>query len=190
MVGGLLLVVPHVLADVEAQPESRHLHHATLQARLEVAVLVEHVVRRQERLRHLIHDAAALDHDGVVVQPLAVRRGVLHRCADDERDVGGCLRDEVVQRVLHVLQKRRSVQEVHRRVARHAQLGENSDAGAVARGAVGAAEDAGAVAREVPDGGVDLAESDFHRREAERAGDVLGTNGRPKIGFGRRTRSL
>ncbi len=53
------VVVPHVLADVDAEPEAAPRDHLALGRRLEVAHLVEHVVGGQERLGDARDDAVA-----------------------------------------------------------------------------------------------------------------------------------
>ena len=52
-------VVPDVLADADAEPAAAELEHLRAVERLEVAVLVEHVVGRQQRLAEALVDAAA-----------------------------------------------------------------------------------------------------------------------------------
>src|SRR5262245_55489531 len=45
-----IAIVPDVLADADAEPPTAELEHLRTMERLEVAVLVEHVVRGEERL--------------------------------------------------------------------------------------------------------------------------------------------
>ena len=52
-------IVPDVLADADAEPPPAEIQHLRTVKRLEVAVLVEHVVGRQQRLAEAVLDAPA-----------------------------------------------------------------------------------------------------------------------------------
>ena len=52
-------IVPDVLADADAEPRAAEVEHLRAVERLEVAVLVEDVVGRQQRLAEALLDAAA-----------------------------------------------------------------------------------------------------------------------------------
>src|SRR5690606_32212727 len=139
-----------------------------LRARLEVAVLVEDVVGGQQRLRDGVHDVAVFEEDGPVVEPLAAAVLVPYRRADDEPQPPRRVRGDVVERLPRILDERGLVEEVLRRVADEAELGEDGERGARAGRAPGVVEDALGVPGEVADGGVDLAEGDLHGARGRR----------------------
>ena len=88
------------------------------------AALVELAVGRQVRLRRDAEQLAAVDHDGAVVEAVAVAQ----RRADDEHreEIGGCL-DQPRDRRLDGVEHGILHHEVVDRVAGQAQLGEDGD---------------------------------------------------------------
>jgi hypothetical protein len=63
-----IAIVPHVLADADAELMSAQLQDLHAAVGLEVAVFVEDVVGGQERLVERVADASALHHHGAVEQ--------------------------------------------------------------------------------------------------------------------------
>ena len=82
-------IVPDVLADADAEPAAAELEDLRAVERLEVAVLVEDVVGRQERLAKPLTDAAlAQQHRRVEERPPFVGR-IRLRQSDEHRRLAG-----------------------------------------------------------------------------------------------------
>ena len=130
--------------------------------RLEVAQLVEDVVRRQQHLVLLEELLPVLRDDGGVVQRLPAPARVRRDAAEDQGDVAGHLHE----RFLHLgggLHEDAAVEEVARRIADHGELGDEDDVGAGADAVVVRAADHLRVGAQRADGGIDLADVNLHR---------------------------
>ena len=131
-------------------------------ARLEVAVLVEDVVGRQQRLPVPRDHAAVVTEDGRVEQGLALGRLVGLRAADQDPEVAiGQRGDAIAQRQVGV-HEAPVVQQVSRRVPGCRELRQNQQVGAgpsCARGGIGNLLE---VPVEGPDREVQLGEGESH----------------------------
>jgi hypothetical protein len=154
-------VVPDVLADGEGDLLAAEFDGRDFLGGLEVAVLVEDVVGRQERLHHAMRDLAALDDGGGVVERAAGARGVAVDVAGDERDVA----DRFRKRVEALESARDEVvaqKQIAGRVAAEEQLGSQHQLGALAHRIFVGGLELGAVRVVRADGGVELKEGDAH----------------------------
>ncbi len=149
--------LPQVLADRQAERRFAELEQADLGARLEVPLLVEHAVVRQEALAVEAGHAAVRADEARVVEAavLGVRR-------PDERD-------DARGRLRHLPGSLRSradeggaEQEVLRRVARDRELREHDEVGARGARLGDPRDDAVTVPVEVADGRVELSQCDLH----------------------------
>ncbi len=127
----------------------------------EVAHLVEDIVGRQQHLRLDEFDAAVTQQGGGVHRFLAgVRFGRGHHAADhgDALRFGG---DPLDGRPI-ARHKPGPVDQIARGVAGDGEFREQNQAGASTPRLQRKLDDLGGVAREVPDGGVDLAQGNLH----------------------------
>ena len=83
--------LPDVGADVEAEAHTLHLEHAGVVSGLEVALLVEYFVVRQQALVIARNELAVAQHRRCVVALIAV----LDRMAEDHGYVSGRRRDAI-----------------------------------------------------------------------------------------------
>ena len=123
------VVEPEVLADGDAGADAGDARRRRLCGRLEVAQLVEDVVRRQQRFVLLEDDLAVARDDRGVVQRLAAPRGVARDAAEDERDVAGHGRERVA-RLERGGDEGLAVEQIARRIAGDGKLGNQDDVGA------------------------------------------------------------
>ena len=156
------LVVPEVLADRQPHPHAADLDHGHFRRGIEVAGLVEHVVRGQERLaRHGGHLAVAQQRAGVE-QPGALagmRLGESHQRADARED--RIAREPLERRELP-LDELAQGQQVLGRVAAQGQLGEDRQLGAGLGRLPRTPHDGRRVVLERAYRGVDLCQPDAH----------------------------
>ena len=157
------LVVPDVLADGDRDAAAGDAQHERAPSRLDVAALVEDVVRRQQTLAIERHAPSPPGGDCGVGDAASGRPRVRDERSEDPgrvarrpRDLrGGALarRDELV-----------SLDEVARRVAADGELRKEDEVGAGGLGAASVLDDLRRVAREVADRDVDLRDGDLQRR--------------------------
>jgi hypothetical protein len=84
-----VLVVPDVLADRDAEPDAARRHRRDVMCGLEIAILIEDVVRRKQRLvAALDHAPGSAERDGIE-ERLAPRRRVSVHEADDNAQRAG-----------------------------------------------------------------------------------------------------
>src|SRR5439155_26538952 len=142
-VGGRRAGLPDVLADGRADQGGAAADEHELPARLEVAVLVENPVVREEALVvDALDGAVGADGAGVEEVPVEVRE------ADERRDARGLAGDEL-EAVLGCMEEARAEEQVLGRIAGDRKLGEEDDVRARLAGLVEPAEDAPAVSVEV-----------------------------------------
>ena len=154
--------LPDVLADGQPDGNVVQLDERGLGARLEVAVLVEYAVVRQEHLPvHGGHPAIGQDRGRVVDVVGALRE------ADQRHDPVGGL-GEAVERTARGAQEVRLQQQVLRRVPGEPELGEYHEPGALAARVVDRRRDLLGVAVDVSDGGVELRHGQAQRLGAHR----------------------
>ena len=156
-------VVPDFLADRHTETHALERHRrSSARAGLEVAVFVEDVVRRQQRLRVARDDAALVAENGSVEERLAAARGVALDAPDEnpqrvirERCDAIALREVGVDEAA-------VIQQVARRVARRGQLRENQQVGARLAGAACRVGDLEEVGLERADREIQLGEGEAH----------------------------
>ena len=145
------LVIPDVLANGDAHFCAENFHRRVAGGRLEVAVLVEHVVSRQQRLVADGADLAVLQHGGGVLRRAAgvgfVGGGVAH---DGDRLAAAL--GQALESLLILAEERRLGQQVARRIAAHRQLGQHNQLRAGLVGAEPRVGDLVRVPAEVADG--------------------------------------
>ena len=155
------LVVPDVLANGDAHFRAENFHRRVAGRRLEVAILVEHVVVRQQRLVADGGHLAVLQHGGGVLRRAAgvgfVGGGVAHHGDRHAAALG-----QALERLLVLPEERRLGQQVARRVAAQRQLGQHNQRRAGLVGTPPCVDDFVHVPVEVADGGVDLCDGNFH----------------------------
>ena len=156
-----IFVVPNVFADGDANLLAVEGDGKILGRRLEVTVLVEHVVGRQQRLVARGEDAAVLQKRGGVrgfaTGTLVVAARVANQQSDLSRRCGETLNRRPVSR-----DKTPLVQQIARRITADAELGTDDHFHPRVDAALIGGEDLRLVAREIADGGVELSQSDFH----------------------------
>ena len=166
--GPEIAIVPHVLADRDAEAMAGEVDRGHGLGRLEIAPFIENVVGRQQRLAMDRDDATLMDERRGVGDPAAHRRlGQELRKPDDHRRraAGGPAAHPSHQSVkaAHArLHEGGTFQEIARWIARESQLGKHQEIGAGRfrrnQGIFGQAQ----VAVEVTHGGVYLAECNLH----------------------------
>ena len=128
-------IVPDVLADADAEPPAAELEDLRAVERLEVPVLVEDVVGRQERLAKALLDAPVADERrGVEERPAFVGRIRLGQADERRRRPTEVVRASVVERVPASLHEVRAEQQIARQVADQRQLRRDREIGAAVRG--------------------------------------------------------
>jgi hypothetical protein len=159
-----ILVIPHVFADGEADLDAVELDRRVPGGRLEITVLIKHIVSGQQRFGARGDNAPVLEQgDGVGHLAAGAAFIAPHETNQQTRlSRGG---GQLLQRLQVARHKRRALQEIARRVASDGQFWCHHDFRTrVATAPVGG-EDAGDVAREIADGGVQLGQEDFHARD-------------------------
>jgi hypothetical protein len=154
-------VVPYVLADAHRGAAIAKRHRANRAAGLEISILVEHVVGRQQRLRErLCHVARAQVHGGVEQRPagLHARR---NRHAKEHVWPGLERLRQPAGHLLRVCDEPRHQQQVTRRIAGQRHLGRDADVDAPLHG-THRGLDPGSIDVEGADSGVELEERDAH----------------------------
>ena len=132
-------------------------------ARLEVAVFVEHVVRRQQRLAVPAHHLAAMAQHGGVEQRLAARRRRWARRSRRRCRAGRWTEPRRDRAGRDWPRRTRTAQQIARRVPRRRQFGQQQQIGAVRGGPGGSGRHLAVVLVEGPDGEIQLSERDAHR---------------------------
>ena len=169
-------VVPDVLADGDPQGSPAERDGRDLGGRIEVAPLVEHVVRRQERLADDVRHPTAVDQRGAVVEPVPVGR--LAPLGEPHQRRGrpaGARRRQRVERGTRRLDEGGTLEQILGRISAERQLGEDGQRGAPRLGRGQGLQHQTSVPVEVADGGIDLSERDLHFR-------VILQGGRPGVG--------
>ena len=151
---------PAVLADGDAERAPAERRGVRLTARLEVAVLVEHVVGREQRLVVHRDHAPVADERGGIVQRLALAGLVPRDEADDRRQRK--FAREPVERVEPAGDEPGMLDEVARRIAHDGHLRKDGEFGPERRRAPGGIEDLRRVPAEVAHGRIDLRQCNFH----------------------------
>ena len=153
-------VVPDVLTNADRGAHPRHLERLEAGARLEVAILVEDVVGRQQALdEDAIDDAVPEQRGGVRKRPSRVRR-VLDRQADEDRRLPGEIARQLSGDLAGAGDERGLEQQVAGGIARQRHLRRDEQVGP-GRTGHGRADPLG-VAAQVADGRIDLHEPDAH----------------------------
>ena len=133
-------IVPDVLADADAEPPAADVEHLRAVERLEVAVLVEDVVGRQQRFAEALLDAAvAQQHGGVEERPPFVRRVRLGQADQHRRTDRRASRASVASASQLRAHEAGAEQQIARQVADQRQLRRHGQLGAQARAASRAA---------------------------------------------------
>ena len=158
-----ILVVPDVLADGDAKPVAVERERRDVFGRLEIAVLVKHIVGRQQTFRGAPDDFAMLQHGGGIFQPAAGLLRIAVHVADAERhraDARGGFgeRGEIGVNEIGALEQ------VARRVAAEEQLGREDEFRAAGAGLVVAGQELQPVGGEIADGRIELEQADDHFR--------------------------
>ena len=166
--GPEIAVVPHVLADRDAEAMAGEVDRGHGLGWLEIAPFIENVVGRQQRLAVDRNNAPLVNERCRVGNPATHRRlGQQFRKSDDHpgRAAGRFAshpRHQAVQAAHTRLDKGWPLQEIARRIARERQLGKHQEirAGRLGRdqSILGQAQ----VPVEVPHSGVNLAKGDLH----------------------------
>ncbi len=162
LAGAAHLVGPDVLADGEGDLGAADLEGRGARGGLEIAGLVEDVVSGEQGLERDVGDLAAFEEGRRIIERLSFGGEVLFHEADQRGDVLDLGR-QLAEGGDVLIDERGTVEEVARRVAREAQLGEDDERGAELLGAADVLQDLVDVALDIPDGGVDLCGGDFHR---------------------------
>ena len=154
---------PDVLANRDADALAAKLDDDRSGRRLEVAVLVEHVVSRQQAFAGRDQDFALMaERRGIESRPaLAGRIGL--GVADDSGDRSDLLR-QFAGDAFDVGHEALFEQEIARRVAADDQFGENDQLGALRDQGLVGRFDQKAVSGKIADDGVDLGQADAHGR--------------------------
>ena len=130
--------------------------------RLEVPVLVEDVVSRQQRFAEALIDAACAHERGAVVErPALVGRVRLGQTDENRRERFRVAR-EPLERLPALSDETRAEQQIARQVADERELGRDSEVGAGLRRPAQRVEDEPGVAGEVADRRVYLEQRDLH----------------------------
>ena len=131
--------------------------------RLEVAVLVEDVVGRQQRLAEALVDAAAAQRaPRVEERPSLVGRVRLGQADEHRRLARQLARERVRARPSCCATKSCAEQQIARQIADERELRRDRQVGAARRRLADGVGDQPRVAGEVADGRVDLQQRDFH----------------------------
>ena len=134
MVVDYILVVPHVLADMQSYPEAAPLNRMAGIGGLEVAVLIEYVVGRKQHLDGPACHVSILQKNGRVEEALTDRVGVSDRSTHDHAELRGNLfgnrSGNGVDGSRGLVDKQGVVEEVHRWVANDRHLREDHEIGA------------------------------------------------------------
>ena len=155
-------VVPHVLADADAESPAAQIEQLRAVERLEVAVLVKHVVGRQERLAEpLLGASASQQHGGVEERSAGVGRIRLGQTHEHGR-LAGQLAGELADDVPAPRHEGRAEEQVARQIADERELGRDGQVGAQAAGLAHRVRNHSSIAGEVADERIDLQERDFH----------------------------
>ncbi len=120
-----LRLPPDVLADGDSQPLTGEGDYAALHGRLEPAGLVEHVVRGQQGLGLGVQDGSVRNQRRDVEQSLAGAGAVPVHVPHDDPDAAWGAGLDGTKRLEVILHEPLVLQQVHRRVAAEAQLGEH-----------------------------------------------------------------
>src|SRR5690606_8384009 len=155
-------VVPDVLADRHAEPRALEDDRLDGGGRLEVAVLVEDVVGRQQRLRAARHDPPATAERRGVVQALTRRARVAVDEARQDRRPVGTERRQAIELLEVQVDEALVPQQVARRIAGRRQLGEDDEVGAVRARVLDGGRHLREVVVEGPDGEVQLSQQEAH----------------------------
>src|SRR6266851_5400271 len=165
-------IVPHILANGDAQGLVLEAVNYLLIGRLKVPRLVEYIVGRQQHLALLKHNSASAQQRRFVGHRFA--RGILDApsVADEARQRN--FRRKFFQFIQVPVEKGWTFQKILRRITAEAELGKNSKVRSSLLGLSSQVQDASGIPQEIADGGIELRERYFH------AG-TLGYGGNPKI---------
>ena len=157
-----IAVVPDVLADADAEPPPAELEHLRTVKRLEVAVLVEHVVGRQQRLAETLRDRAVVhEHGAVEERPSLVRRVRLGETDERRRQIAR-IACQLLEHLPAAAHESVAEQQIARQVSDERQFGRHGQVGALRARVAERVEDEPRVAGEIADRRVDLEQRDLH----------------------------
>ena len=155
-------IVPDVLADADPNARTGDVEQLRAVIRLEIAVFVEDVVGRQQRLAETVLDAAAAQQHRAVEERTPFIGRVRLGQTDQHRRKSGRVPREGVNRVPAAAHEARAEEQVARQVADQRELGRGGQIGVGGRGDLQRLENQSCVAGEIADRGVDLQQRDFH----------------------------
>ena len=137
--------------------------------RLEVAILVEDVVGRKQRLAEpLVHRSAVEQHGAVEERPPFVG-SIRLRQADEHRRHRSHVGGELAGRAPARVDESWAEQQIARQVADERELRRHGEIGAEPPGLGERVDNQSRVARQIADGRIDLQKRDLHRRNVTRA---------------------
>ena len=155
-------IVPNILADTDAEPASAELEDLRAVVGLEVPVLVEYVVRGQQRFpKPLSDDALVQQHRGIEERPSRVG-GIRLRQSDEYRRLIGEIACKSRGGVPAASDEGSAEQEIARKVPDERELWRDGEIRALAAGLARRLCNQPGVPGEVADERIDLQERDFH----------------------------
>ncbi len=157
-------IVPDVFADADAEPASGDVQRLRAVKRLEVPILVEDVVGRQERLAKTMFDAAAAEKRRGVEQRSSLVRRIRLGQSDERRRAVGERDGEPLEPFPASGDEIAGQQQIARQIADERQLRRDGEIGAPAPGLARRVGDQARVALEIADRRIDLQECDLHRQ--------------------------
>ena len=157
----VILVVPNVLADRQAQLVPAEFGNRVGVGWLEITVLVEHVVRRQESLEAARDNPSAVNERGGIEVVLAGPLRVDVHVADEQGRVPDTAR-QLFERVQVVVDEAPFGEQIARWVTRDGHLGRDDERRPRPDSASVELENLGAVASQVANSGIDLGQCNLH----------------------------
>src|SRR5258708_22272702 len=155
-----VLVVPHVLANRDAQLFVAEAEYFLFRGWLKIARLVEYIVGRQQHLALLEDNLAAAQQRGLIrytaASPILVFADVAHNGGPRQ------LRRQLLQFFLISIDEGRTLQQILGQVAANTKLGENGQVRSPSLGAFRQGKNACSIARKIADGGIELRQRNFH----------------------------
>jgi len=156
-------VVPGILANADGQPQAVQLNNMLLPGRREIALLVEHVVERQQALMLLQLEMSAVQQDRRVDGRLSAPRlggqshARNHGCGHTGRGRGQFIHGRAAAG-----QEAGFFKEVSRRIATDGQFGKNGEPGALCGSPPAGGNNLLKISAKVPHSGIDLRQCDLH----------------------------
>src|SRR6266850_530329 len=157
-----IAVVPDILADADADAASGDVEELRPVKRLEVAVFVEDVVGRQQRLAEALLDAPSAEQCGAVEErPALIGWVALGKADENGRQIDGVPRERL-ERVPASGDEAVAQQQIARQIANQRQLRRGGEVDAGGRRLSKRLEDQTRIALQIADGGIQLQQRDLH----------------------------